>query len=304
MGSSQRAHRRRVARQRRNRQNSGTRTRPAQRGGNHGRIAARPHRTQQPVRPRRASRRRVAAITGAAFLIMATAGSQLAIPPLITSQLRAKLQKIATVRSLSISAFPAVEALWGHLDSVRVHLGRVNAQQLAGRPASGGASSGLAHGAGSGLARMAGGVTDASVEVDQIALGHPVAQDLNLQKTGPHLRLSVLLDPTAIGPALARTLGLPAGTDVQLTAAQSDPVLLLNSPQFGGEIHLKILAHDGALAAQLEPTPAMAARLGLPVGTSPPAQPLLHTKTLNISQLTATWHGGHLRIAATGQLTA
>jgi hypothetical protein len=205
--------------------------------------------------------RHMAGIAAAAFLILVAAGSQLAIPPLLTSQVRAKLQQIATVRSLRISyPFPAVEALGGRIDSV---------------------------------------------QADQITLlRQTVARNLDLQKTGPHLRLSVMLDPGAIAPVLASSLGLPAGTGVQLTAAQSDPVLLISSPEFGGTIRLKLLAQDGTLATQLQLTPAVAARLGLPPGISPPPQPLMRTSSLTISQLTATRQGGDLRLTADGQFTA
>lgn len=190
-------------------------------------------------------------------------------------------------------AFPAVEALWGHIGNVQAHLGRVDAQRLAGGPGSSGAKNGLA--------QTAAGVTDATVQADQIVMHNPVAQDLDLQKTGPRLRLSVSLDPAAIAPVLASSMGLPAETSVQLTTAQSDPVLLISSPQFGGTVRLKLLAQDGTLAGQLQPTPAMAAQLGPPPDVSLPPQPLLHTKTLTISQLTATSHGGHLRLTADGQ---
>jgi hypothetical protein len=280
MGSSLRAHRRRIAHQRhRERRNAGTQARRSATAA--ARTARRP-----PALP---GRRRAASIAGALFLV-AAAGSQLAVPPLITAQLRARLQQIGTVRSLSVSAFPAVEALWGHLDSVRVHLGRVNAQKLSGG------------GAKSSLAAAAAGVTDASIRADQITLQHPVAQDLNLQKKGSHLRLSVLLDPATIGPVLARSLGLPPGTGVQLTADRSDPVLLISSPRFGGTVQLRLLARDGTLAGQIQPTPAMAAQLGLPAGISPPPQVLLHTKTLTLSELAATTDGGRLRLTANGQV--
>jgi hypothetical protein len=307
MGKSLRAHRRRIARQRHRdhqRLNPGTGTQPARRAANRraanrapapgprtargaGAGKARPSKT-------RTRRRRVAVIAGAAFLILAAAGTQLAIPPFLTGQIRAKLQQIATVRSLSISyAFPAVDALWGHLDSVQVHLGDVDAQQLADDPGGGAKSS---------LSSMAGRVANASVQADEITLQQPVAQNLNLQKTGPHLRLSVVLDPAAIAPVLASSLGLPAGTSVQLTAAQSDPVLLISSPQLGGTIRLRLLAGNGTVEGQLQPTPALASRLGLPAGTSLPPQPLTHSKSLTVSQLTATWHDGHLRLTADGQL--
>jgi hypothetical protein len=240
--------------------------------------------------------RHLAGIAAAAFLILVAAGSQLAIPPLLTSQVRAKLQQIATVRSLRISyPFPAVEALGGRIDSVQVYLAKVDAQQAARGSGSTKSS----------LSSLAGRVANASVQADQITLlRQTVARNLDLQKTGPHLRLSVMLDPGAIAPVLASSLGLPAGTGVQLTAAQSDPVLLISSPEFGGTIRLKLLAQDGTLATQLQLTPAVAARLGLPPGISPPPQPLMRTSSLTISQLTATRQGGDLRLTADGQFTA
>jgi len=243
----------------------------------------------------------VAVIAGAAFLTLAAAASQLAIPPLLTSKVRAKLQQIATVRSLSISCgFPAVRALWGDLDNVQVHLGNVDAQRLTNGGAAENSGSGDAK---SSLSSMASGVADATVQADQVTLQRPVAQNLDLRKTGQHLRLSVVLEPAAIAPVLASSLGLPAGTAVQLTAAQSDLVLLISSPEFGGTIRLRLLAGNGTVEGQIQPTPEMAAQMGLPAGISPLPQPVLHSKAITISQLTATRHGSHLNLTATGQLT-
>jgi hypothetical protein len=303
MGSSLRAHRRRIARKRnRDHQSSNPGTQPARRAASRpaasraappgARIARTVRGARAKMRPRRA---RVAITGGAAFLILATAGSQLAVPPLLTGQIRAKLQQIATVRSLNISyAFPAIQALWGHLGNVQVHLGNVDAQQLASGSGSVKTS----------LSSVAGNVANASIQADQITLQQPIAQNLNLHKTGPHLGLSVVLDPATIAPVLASSLRLPAGTDVRLTAAQSDPVLLINSPEFGGTMRLKLLADNGTVEGQLQLTPAMASRLGVPAGISPPPQPFMHSRSLTVSRLTATLHGGRLHLTADGQLTS
>ena len=295
MGSSLRAHRNRIARQRR-RRSSGTATQPGQPAGPPGAAPwSRPARRARPGGIRRRRGRAVAA-AAAALVVLVVASSQLAIPSLITGKLRAQLQKIATVRSVSVSGFPAIEALWGRLDSVQVHLGRVGGQRLAGGgPASAGPKTSLA--------RTAARVTDASLQADQVVMQHPVAQDLHLDKTGQRLRLSVFIDPAAITPVLARSLHLPAGSSVQLTAVRSDLVLLIGIPRLGGTVRLRILAEDGTLAGQLQPTAAMAAKLGLPPGMSPPPQPLLHTKAVTISQFAATWRGGRLRLTTAGQLT-
>jgi hypothetical protein len=59
--------------------------------------------------------------------------AQLFLPRIAASRVRARVGKYGTVRSVSVKAWPAVELLWGHADSVDVQAGslRISPAQTA-----------------------------------------------------------------------------------------------------------------------------------------------------------------------------
>lgn len=68
--------------------------------------------------------RRLAAV-GAALVVLVVLGvGQLVLPGIAERQLRDRLERSGQVLSVHVSAFPAVELLWHHADSVVIRLGR------------------------------------------------------------------------------------------------------------------------------------------------------------------------------------
>ena len=70
-----------------------------------------------------ASVRRIAALAGPPALAVLGA-LQLILPGLAADRLRQRLAKSGQVIEVRVSAFPAVELLWHHADSVVVRMGR------------------------------------------------------------------------------------------------------------------------------------------------------------------------------------
>jgi hypothetical protein len=75
------------------------------------------------VRVRRAGR--IAAWLAGA-IILALVLAQLFLPGIAASRVRARVGKYGTVRSVTVTAWPAVKLLWGSADSVTVRAGSLN----------------------------------------------------------------------------------------------------------------------------------------------------------------------------------
>jgi LmeA-like phospholipid-binding len=67
--------------------------------------------------------RRLAALGGLLFLIVLLVLAQLVLPGIAAQRLRDRLAASGQIRSVSVSAFPAIELLWHQADSVNVSLG-------------------------------------------------------------------------------------------------------------------------------------------------------------------------------------
>jgi hypothetical protein len=68
--------------------------------------------------------RRLAALGGLVFIVVVLVVAQLVLPGIAAQRLRDRLAHSGQVRSVSVSAFPAIELLWHRADSVTVRLGR------------------------------------------------------------------------------------------------------------------------------------------------------------------------------------
>jgi len=64
-----------------------------------------------------------AGLAGAIALVLVLA--QLLLPGIAASRISSRVGKYGTVESVSVSAWPAIELLWGHADSVTVRAGRL-----------------------------------------------------------------------------------------------------------------------------------------------------------------------------------
>jgi hypothetical protein len=78
--------------------------------------------------------RRLAVLTVVAAIVLFGV-AQLVLPGIAAHRIRSQLERYGNVRSVSVSAFPAVELLWHHADSVSVDLAsfRSDDAQLSGR---------------------------------------------------------------------------------------------------------------------------------------------------------------------------
>ena len=77
------------------------------------------------------------AVLGVVLLVIVVLGvAQLVLPGIAAQRIRSQLGRYGQVQSVSVSAFPAIELLWHHADSVSVRLSsfrRRTAPALAGR---------------------------------------------------------------------------------------------------------------------------------------------------------------------------
>jgi hypothetical protein len=79
--------------------------------------------------------RRLAVLAVTLGVIIVFGVAQLVLPGIAAHRIRSQLGQYGQVQSVSVSAFPAVELLWHHADSVSVHLSSFHADssELTGR---------------------------------------------------------------------------------------------------------------------------------------------------------------------------
>lgn len=72
-------------------------------------------------------------VAGAVLVVLVVA--QLVLPGIAANRVHDELSKSGTVESVKVSAFPAVELLWGHADSVVIHMSsyRAGASEIGSR---------------------------------------------------------------------------------------------------------------------------------------------------------------------------
>lgn len=115
--------------------------------------------------------RRLVALGGLLVVVGLLIAAQLLLPGIAAQRLRDRLASAGQVKSISVSAFPALELLWHHADTVTVRLGRYRST-----PA--------------GLSRLlddAGGVGTLRASADELATGLLTLRDAQLQKSGARL---------------------------------------------------------------------------------------------------------------------
>jgi hypothetical protein len=68
------------------------------------------------------SKRRLLLYTAGTVLVLLVL-AQLLLPHIAADRIRSRVDRYGQVKSVSVSAWPAIELLWGHADSVHVHAG-------------------------------------------------------------------------------------------------------------------------------------------------------------------------------------
>ncbi len=137
---------------------------------------------------------------GTAVVVLALA--QLLLPRLAASRISSRVGRYGTVRSVSVSAWPAIELLWGDAGSVHVR-----ASSVALSPAQ--AAS---------LLWEARGAASMDVSAERVRLGSLQLADASLQKRGSALSAQALTSEADVKAAL------PAGFDVRLLRSEGGEV--------------------------------------------------------------------------------
>lgn len=186
----------------------------------------------------RTSSRRAARIAlGTAGGIVALLGlAQLLLPGIAAQRVRSQLGRYGTVRSASVSAFPAIELLWGHAQSATVRAGAL--------------SIGVSQA--SQLLWQGRGVERFDLRATSMALGPLTMRDVSFQKRG-----AALYTQGTISEASLRAT-LPGSTSVQ--PLESTPLgveVRVSGSIFGlgGSVDVLLSAQEGKLLAQPQGIP-------------------------------------------------
>lgn len=182
--------------------------------------------------------RRIAVLVAVGVVLLVLVLAQLFLPGIAAQRLRDQLSRSGTVLAVKVSAFPAIQLLWHHADSVVIRMGTY-------RSAVGHLGSTLAGSADAGK-------VDASAE--QLEVGPLTLRDATLHKRGSslsaaatvtqaNLRSAVFfldnVEPVASGNGAltlrgtASFLGLTATVDATV-AAQNGAVVVAPDVPFGG----------------------------------------------------------------------
>lgn len=172
--------------------------------------------------------RRLIALGVAGVVLVVLILAQLLLPGLAADRLRDQLSKSGTVLSVKVSAFPAVELLWRHADSVVIRMARYEA----------GASE---------IGNMLGGAADVGtldISAQELKSGLLTVRDARLRKQGNEL----------IGTAVVRQADLrsavPFLDNVQPVASSGGQLILRGTASLLGlnaSIDAVVAARDGAL---------------------------------------------------------
>lgn len=165
---------------------------------------------------------------GAVVLLLALA--QLILPRLAASRISSRVGRYGRVQSVSVSAWPAVELLWGHVGSVRVRAG-----SLALSPAQ--AAS---------LLWEARGTASMDVSAESVQLGSLHLSDASLSKRGSAMSAQAVASEADVKAAL------PPGFSVKLLRSEGGEVEVRATGALfgvGASVNAVAGASDGRLVA-------------------------------------------------------
>lgn len=176
-------------------------------------------------------------------LFVLLAAAQLLLPRIAAKVLRDRVAKYGEVRSVSVSAVPAVELLWGSAGSARVDAGRlgISPHQLAK------------------LLAESKAVSKLTVRASDVALRDPGLgarslsfTDASLEKHGDAIEIRALLDVSALRAAL------PPGVNVEVLSSGGQGVQVRVTGQllgFGASLRAVVYASEGKLLLKPAGTP-------------------------------------------------
>jgi hypothetical protein len=164
-------------------------------------------------------------------LVVALGLAQIFLPKLAASRISSRIGKCGDVRSVHVSAWPAVELLWGDADAVTVH-----ARELSVSPSQTGK-----------LLHEARGLDHLDVTADSALEGPLALHDVSLRKRGRKLHAQATLGEADIKAAL------PAGFSVQLLGSSGGQVEVRASGGLfgvGASVDAVAQASDGKLVVR------------------------------------------------------
>lgn len=186
----------------------------------------------------RTSRRRAVRIAlGTAGGIVAALGlAQLLLPGLAAQRVRSQVGRYGTVKSVSVSAFPAIELLWGRAHSVAVSAGALSLKisQLGE------------------LLWQARGVQRMDLHAESIRVGPLTMLHVSSRKRGDELSTEGSVTEAALRAAL------PGSVAVQPLGSTPDGVEMSVSGSLfglGASVDVLLSAHEGKLVAQPQGIP-------------------------------------------------
>jgi hypothetical protein len=171
-------------------------------------------------------------------IVLALALAQVVLPRIAASTISSRVRRYGAVRSVSVTAWPAVKLLWGDADSVRVRALnlRLSAQQAAG------------------LAWQGRGTSSIEMTAAHVQLGPLRLSGVSLRKRGDALSAQASASPADVSDAL------PPGISVALLRSEGGSVEVRASGGLFG-VSASIVAVAGAQEGRLVARP-----LGLLLG--------------------------------------
>lgn len=128
--------------------------------------------------------------------------AQVLLPRIAASRISSRVGRYGTVQSVSVKAWPAVELLWGSVDSVRVAVGSIA----------------LSPAQAAKLLWEARGAASVDVSAERVQVGSLRLSDAHLRKRGNALTAEALTSEADVKAAL------PAGFEVQLLRSEGGEV--------------------------------------------------------------------------------
>lgn len=178
--------------------------------------------------PRRSTRIALGAVGG---VVVVLGLAQLLLPKLAAQRVRSELARYGVVRSVSVSAFPAVELLWGHAQSANVSAGDIDmspaeANRLMGR---------------------ARGVQRLDIHATSMRMGSLELNDVDLRKRADGIYIDGLLSEADLRAML------PGSTGFELLASKSgEATMRVKGSLFGvtTALNVQLSAVEGRLVVQ------------------------------------------------------
>ncbi len=166
----------------------------------------------------------------AGVLILVLALAQLILPRLAASRISSRVGRYGKVLSVSVSAWPAVELLWGHVGSVHVRAG----------------SLALSGGQAASLLEEAKGASSMDVSAESVQVGKLRVTDARLSKRGDRLSAQAVVSEADVKAAL------PVGFGVRLLRSEGGEVEVQATGALfgvGASVNAVALASGGELIA-------------------------------------------------------